>query len=113
MRHLGLVFIFLCTMLISASFEPLDPLYDVTYYNLTGKTATGDYTTAIEEPFVAVSRDLLELYPLNTHILLYGCDYEGVYKVMDKMGKRHKKAIDVFTMDRPRPKMQCYCKALR
>lgn len=82
-------------------------------YNLIGKTAIGKNTDELKEPFVAVSRDLLNKYPLGSYIYLSGCHWEGLYLVADKMGKRHKKTIDVFTKDIFRKNDVCYCSAVR
>ncbi len=81
----------------------------VTSYKIIGKTASGYITSKIEEPFVAVSRDLLEGYPLGSYIYISNCKWEGMYKVMDKMGRRHKNKIDVFSPLSATGHVKCDC----
>ena len=84
----------------------------VMYYRLVSKTASGELTTSIKEPFVAVSRDLLEVYPMQSKILLYHCEWEGIYTVKDTMGKRHSNTIDVFTTSPRARNQKCKCKLI-
>jgi 3D (Asp-Asp-Asp) domain-containing protein len=81
----------------------------VTSYKILGKTATGERTDEIAEPFVAVSRDLIITYPLGSYIYLSNCKWEGMYKVSDKMGKRHKNTIDVFSKNSNTGLVDCDC----
>lgn len=93
-------------------FQELDQVR-VLQYNIKGKTASGKNTFDIKEPFVAISRDLLGKYPLASYIYLSGCDKEGLYLVADKMGKRHKNTIDIFTLDRSVRNAYCFCAAVK
>lgn len=87
----------------------LDTVSVITY-RIKGKTATGHFTHKIKEPFVAISRDLLLKYPLNTYIILKDCRWKGTYKVLDLMNSRHQKTVDVFYSKKGRfNKMQCTC----
>ncbi len=81
----------------------------VTTYYINGKTASGLSTKAIDEPFVAVSRDLIQQYPIGSYIYLSNCKWEGMYKVMDKMGKSKSKAIDVYSPKRKAGQVRCSC----
>jgi 3D (Asp-Asp-Asp) domain-containing protein len=79
-------------------------------YRIKGKTATGLYTYKVKEPFVAVSRDLLKKYPLNSYITLTDCRWKGTYKVLDLMNSRHSKTVDVFYRKKSRTnKVKCIC----
>lgn len=79
-------------------------------YRLQGKTATGILTNEIKEPFVAISRDLLDKYPLHSQLILYDCKWQGIYKVMDIMGKQHKKSVDVYySGKKKRDLKKCRC----
>ncbi len=80
-------------------------------YNIKGKTATGIHTTAIKGKFVAVSPDLLTQYPLKSFIVLSDCKWKGKYQVMDIMGKRNVKTIDIFYKGKKRHnQVECICK---
>ena len=79
-------------------------------YHLKGRTATGQHTRKIKEPFVALSRDLLAIYPLGSYIQLSNCDCEGTYRVLDKMGKRHTTTVDVYSKKRKRGIIYCDCR---
>lgn len=48
------------------------------------------------ENWIAVSRDLFELYPCGTKILVTGTDLDGIYIVKDKMNKRYTNRIDIL-----------------
>jgi 3D (Asp-Asp-Asp) domain-containing protein len=85
----------------------------VTSYKINGKTATGQLTKSIEEPFVAVSRDLLSIYPLGSYIYLSNCKWEGMYKVLDKMGKRKVNTIDVFSPKSKTGHVNCSCSPVK
>jgi 3D (Asp-Asp-Asp) domain-containing protein len=80
-----------------------------TSYHIKGKTATGDLTTEIEEPFLAVSRDLIEDFPLGSYVELSNCKWSGTYKVMDKMGGRHTKMVDIFSPKKATGIVKCDC----
>jgi len=84
---------------------------DVITYKIKGRTATGQMTYKIKRPFVAVSRDLLGKYPLKSNIELYDCVWAGTYSVLDIMGKRHRKTIDIFYKGRTKSKAKCQCRA--
>lgn len=46
---------------------------------------------------IAVSRDLLKLYPLGTKVIVLNAGkLDGIYTVKDKMGKQWKKKIDIL-----------------
>jgi 3D (Asp-Asp-Asp) domain-containing protein len=81
----------------------------VTHYKIAGRTASGILTTEAGEPFVAISRDLLKEYPMGSYITLSNCKWSGVYKVLDKMGRRHKKSIDVYDVVGKGSKTTCTC----
>jgi 3D (Asp-Asp-Asp) domain-containing protein len=80
-----------------------------TSYHIKGKTATGDVTTEIDEPFLAVSRDLIEDFPLGSYVELSNCKWSGTYKVMDKMGGRHTKMVDIFSPLKRTGIVHCDC----
>lgn len=82
----------------------------VTVYHIKGKTSTGEITTAIKEPFVAVSRDLLLKYPMNSIMIVDDCPFAGKYIVKDKMNKRLFKTIDVFIKSKKKKYNPCKCK---
>jgi 3D (Asp-Asp-Asp) domain-containing protein len=85
-------------------------LVSVYYYNIKGKTAIGIRTTEIKEPFVAVSRDLLDRYPLGSYITLSQCPWAGSYRVMDIMNRRYINTIDVYQRIKKKiNKAQCIC----
>jgi 3D (Asp-Asp-Asp) domain-containing protein len=86
---------------------------NVTAYHIKGKTASGIMTTKIDEPFVAISRDLFAKYPLGSYIYLSNCKWEGMYKVMDKMGKRKVKTIDVYSPKIKSGQVKCSCAAVK
>ena len=82
----------------------------VTVYHIRGLTASGDHTDKIKEPFIAVSRDLLADYPMNTRVKLYDCPFEGEYIVKDKMNKRLHNMVDVFLPYTGKKYNPCRCK---
>jgi 3D (Asp-Asp-Asp) domain-containing protein len=86
---------------------------NVTAYHINGKTASGIHTTKIDEPFVAISRDLFAIYPLGSYIYLSNCKWEGMYKVMDKMGKRKYNTIDVYSPKIRSGQVKCSCAAVK
>ncbi len=104
----------ICTSIWFSTFLPLksqiqtDTVSVFTYY-IAGKTATGNRTTKIREPFIAISRDLLKTYPLYTYITLSECDWKGRYKVMDIMGKKHRQTIDIYIKGKKKNKQRCLC----
>jgi 3D (Asp-Asp-Asp) domain-containing protein len=88
---------------------------NVTFYDMDGPTASGIRTINIDEPFVAVSRDLLKIYPMNSYIKISNCRWSGSYKVMDKMGRKVKNTVDIFSIEKPiegRLKLKCTCEKL-
>lgn len=97
------LWIYLCSLV-----SP-NPQYEVTSYQLRGLTASGFHTTKINAPFVAVSRDLLKLYPIGSTIQLYDCEFTGLYKVMDTMNKRITNTIDVYSKPIPKGRTACKC----
>ena len=113
MKQLPIKFI-ICTIIFLVGVLPLrsqiqvDTVSVLTYY-IAGKTATGIRTTKIREPFIAISRDLLKTYPLHTYITLSECDWKGRYKVMDIMGKKHQRTIDIYIKGKKKNKQRCLC----
>ncbi len=96
------------TSLISQSTLDLDTVKVYTFY-IKGRTATGQHTTKIKQPFVAISRDLLQKYPLKSKIQLSDCPWSGVYAVLDIMGSKHNHAVDIYYKGRKRNVMKCSC----
>lgn len=94
--------------MICLNCKPLESVR-VTVYHIRGLTASGEHTNNIEEPFVAVSRDLLEKYPLHSRIKLIDCPFEGIYIVKDKMNKRIINTVDVFLTDNGKRYDPCDC----
>jgi len=86
------------------------PRVKVLRYHLKGRTATGQHTHKIKEPFVAISRDLLSIYPLGSYIELSNCSWQGIYRVLDKMGKRHSNTIDVYSKKKKHGITYCDCR---
>ena len=59
-------------------------------------------TKPIDYRWVALSRDLLKVYPYGTKLNLCGCSdssYNGVWVVHDTMNKRFKNKIDFLVND--------------
>lgn len=79
-------------------------------YSLSGITASGVHTRKIKEPFVAVSRDLISELPMGSYIELSDCPRKGIYKVMDKMGKRHFNTVDVYARKAKKGIFHCTCR---
>lgn len=52
--------------------------------------------------WIAISRDLITQIPLGSTVYIENdnCSIEGVYKVMDKMNKKHKNKIDILCYDK-------------
>ncbi len=88
--------------------DPSDTLTVYTY-NLRGKTSTGQHTSKISQPFLAISRDLRKKYPLTTKVILYNCPWKGEYRVLDIMGAKHKKSADIFYTGKRRNVTKCLC----
>ncbi len=105
---LGLI-IFAPMILKSQEIETSQDTVDVLTYKINGRTATGYKTTKIKGKFLAISPDLLEKYPLHSKIRLSDCRWEGVYRVMDIMGKRHTKTIDIYYKGPRRNREVCIC----
>lgn len=101
--------VFVPFLLSSQEIEITPDTVDVLTYKLNGRTATGARTTKIKGKFVAISRDLLDKYPLRSKIRLSDCRWEGVYRVMDIMGRRHSKTVDVFYKGARRNRETCIC----
>lgn len=104
-------FTILLSFLLSSQSQVLE--VNVTAYHIKGKTASGIMTTKIDEPFVAISRDLFAHYPLGSYIYLSNCKWEGMYKVMDKMGRRKVKTIDVYSPKIRSGQVKCSCAAVK
>jgi len=79
-----------------------------TVYNAVPEQTNDDnFTTAsmykldsinqYKHKIIAVSRDLLKVYPFGSRVYIHGTkDYDGVYKVEDLMNKRYKNSIDIL-----------------
>ena len=53
--------------------------------------------SAYEHRYLAVSRDLLDVFPYGTMVEVSGCgELDGVYTVADTMNKRYKGYIDIL-----------------
>ena len=53
--------------------------------------------TAYDHRYIAVSRDLLDVFPYGTKVEVSGCgELDGVYTVADTMNKRYKGYIDLL-----------------
>lgn len=82
-------------------------------YKIKGKTATGHQTWKVNHPFLAISRDLIEKFPLHSYVELSDCRWAGNYQVLDLMGKNHKKTIDIYyTKSKKVNSVECTCKAV-
>ena len=66
-----------------------DPLHTAFMFKI-------DLKNPYKHRIIAVSRDLLPLYPNGTKVLVTGTDYDGIYTVRDKMNKRYKNRIDIL-----------------
>lgn len=93
----------------SQEIEIVPDTVDVLTYKINGRTATGYRTTKIKGKFVAISRDLLDKYPLHSKIRLSDCRWKGIYRVMDTMGRRHRKTVDVYYKGPKRNRETCTC----
>jgi 3D (Asp-Asp-Asp) domain-containing protein len=53
--------------------------------------------TAYDHRYLAVSRDLLDVFPYGTIVEVSGCgELDGVYTVVDTLNKRYKGYIDIL-----------------
>ena len=53
--------------------------------------------SAYEHRYIAVSRDLLDVFPYGTMVEVSGCgELDGVYTVADTLNKRYKGYIDIL-----------------
>lgn len=53
--------------------------------------------TAYDHKYIAVSRDLLDVFPYGTKVEVSGCgELDGVYTVADTLNKRYKGYIDIL-----------------
>ena len=53
--------------------------------------------TAYDHRYIAVSRDLLDVFPYGTMVEVSGCgELDGVYTVVDTLNKRYKGYIDIL-----------------
>lgn len=55
-----------------------------------------DLNDPYKHKIIAVSRDLLNIFPMGTKVLIKGTSYDGVYYVRDKMNRRYNKRIDIL-----------------
>lgn len=87
----------------------IDTLYQVqaTCYHAVKEQCNDDYlctasgltinstNTAYEHRYLAVSRDLLNIFPYGTEVYVSGTSfYDGIWKVADTMNKRFSNRID-------------------
>lgn len=57
----------------------------------------GSAESAYEHRYLAVSRDLLDVFPYGTMVEVSGCgELDGVYTVADTLNKRYKGYIDIL-----------------
>jgi 3D (Asp-Asp-Asp) domain-containing protein len=53
--------------------------------------------SAYDHKYIAVSRDLLDVFPYGTRVEVSGCgELDGVYTVVDTLNKRYKGYIDIL-----------------
>ena len=53
--------------------------------------------SAYDHRYIAVSRDLLDVFPYGTMVEISGCgELDGIYEVQDTMAKRYKGYIDLL-----------------
>jgi 3D (Asp-Asp-Asp) domain-containing protein len=53
--------------------------------------------SAYDHRYIAVSRDLLDVFPYGTKVEVSGCgELDGVYTVADTLNKRYKGYIDIL-----------------
>ena len=53
--------------------------------------------SAYDHRYIAVSRDLLDVFPYGTKVEVVGCgELDGVYTVADTLNKRYKGYIDIL-----------------
>lgn len=86
-----------------------DDTVSVLTYKINGRTALGYRTTKIKGQFVAISPDLLDKYPLKSKIKLSNCSWKGVYRVLDIMGKKNRKTVDIYYKGPNKNKEICIC----
>jgi len=55
-----------------------------------------DLSNPYKHRIIAVSRDLLEDFPIHSRVRIEGTDYDGEYVVEDKMNKRYTNRIDIL-----------------
>lgn len=56
-----------------------------------------DLSNPYKHRIIAVSRDLLEKYPMGSKVIVSGTGkYDGIWHVEDKMNKRYTKRIDLL-----------------
>lgn len=101
--------IIICLLFIYTGVKPATDV-KTTVYHIRGLTASGEHTDKIKEPFIAVSRDLLEDFPMHSKVRLSDCPHEGDYVVKDKMNKRFTNKIDVFIKYSGKKFDPCICK---
>ena len=53
--------------------------------------------SAYDHRYIAVSRDLLDVFPYGTKVEVSGCgELDGIYEVQDTMNRRYKGYIDIL-----------------
>lgn len=55
-----------------------------------------DLKNPYKHRIIAVSRDLLEKFPIGALVYIEGTSYDGIYQVQDKMNKRYTKRVDIL-----------------
>ena len=55
-----------------------------------------DLNNPYKHRIIAVSRDLLEDFPIHSKVRIEGTDYDGEYVVEDKMNRRYTNRIDIL-----------------
>lgn len=105
MRTLFIIFLFFL--------NPKEEVVTCTVYNAVQEQTNSDpshtasmFKLDLKNPYkhkiIAVSRDLLNKFPMGTKVLIEGTKYDGIYTVQDKMNKRYTKRIDILiNLDMP------------
>jgi 3D (Asp-Asp-Asp) domain-containing protein len=94
-------------LLFSAKVYSQEAFVTTTVYNAVVEQCNSDpshtasmFKLDLKNPFkhkiIAVSRDLLKIFPFKTFVRIEGTRYDGVYQVQDVMNKRYTKRIDIL-----------------
>lgn len=98
--------LFVVILLMMFNFNE-DRLVTCTVYNaVPGQTDDSPDRTStmfkldLKNPYkhriIAVSRDLLEIFPYHSKVRIEGTKYDGIYVIEDTMNKRYKNRIDIL-----------------